>query len=56
MGYKPTTDNDAKTDLDPHLLGEGNKHLPVAGSTTFEVNAKELFYKRPKMPQNMLLM
>lgn len=43
MGYKPTVYNDTKLDLDSHLLGKKNQHLPDASSTTFDVNAKEMF-------------
>lgn len=54
MGYKPTVYNDTKLDLDSHLLGKENQHLPDAGSTTFDVNAKEMFYKRRETPENLL--
>lgn len=43
LGYKPTVYNDTKLDLDSHLLGKKNQHLPDASSTTFDVNAKEMF-------------
>lgn len=46
LGYKPTVYNNTKPDLDSHLLGKGNQHVPDAGSTTSDVSAKEVFYKR----------
>lgn len=44
----------AEHDVDPHLRGKGNQHLPDAASTTFEVSAIAVFYIALETLRNLL--